>query len=87
MLTSTEAIAINHECVAMKVQCYLSEDEIKIAIAEWFKTMGKVIEPGDVVISHSTTKKNGCNQDSYGASFSYEQSSGQRTNKPDATQG
>lgn len=67
----------------MRVQCYLSEDEIKLAIAEWFKTMGKVIEPGDVIITHSTTKKDGCNQDSYGASFSYEQSCGQRINKPD----
>lgn len=79
MLTSTEAI--NQECVVMKVQCYLSEDEIKLAIAEWFKTMGKVIEPGDVIITHSTTTKDGAERDSYGASFSYEQSSGQRIEK------
>ena len=66
----------------MRVQCYLSEDEIKIAIAEWFKTMGKVIEPVDVIITHSTTKIDGCDRASYGAAFSYEQSSGQRINRP-----
>lgn len=67
----------------MRVHCYLSEDEIKIAIAEWFKTLGKVIEPGDVIITHSTNTKDGAERDAYGASFSYEQSCGQRINKPD----
>ena len=63
----------------MRVQCHLSEDEIKIAIAEWFKILGRIIEPGDVIITHSTvtcsSSRDGT-RDSYGASLSYEQSNG-----------
>lgn len=57
----------------MSVQFHLSEDEIKIAIAEWFKTLGKIIEPGNVMITHCTVRKDGCDRNSYGASVSYEQ--------------
>lgn len=60
----------------MKVQCHLSEDEIKLAIAKWFGTMGKPIEPGDVIITHGTIKIEGLERVAYGASFAYEQSTG-----------
>ena len=52
----------------MRVQCHLSEDEIKIAISKWLATLGKEIKPMDVIITHCTTNQS----DTYGASFSYE---------------
>jgi len=51
----------------MRIQCYLSEDEMKIAIAKWFQSLGKDIEPNSVIINHCTAD----NRDSYGAFVSY----------------
>jgi len=57
----------------MRVQCHLSEDEIRLAIAEWFKALGRPIQPSDIIFSHCTVRKDGVDRDSYAASLSYEQ--------------
>jgi len=40
---------------------------MKIAIAKWFQSLGKDIEPNSVIINHCTAD----NRDSYGAFVSY----------------
>lgn len=56
--------------MSMRVECYLSEDEMKIAIAKWFQSLSNnnEIKPDDVIISHCTSGT----KDTYGASVSYE---------------